>query len=59
MPNYKALVGELYGAELTTGFPLKAYPSWRAALARAVVRTTAGGVLAREFFVVARPGEKL
>ncbi|MBI3296660.1 MAG: class I SAM-dependent methyltransferase [Elusimicrobia bacterium] len=55
MPNYKSLVGRLYGDRLPEGFPLKAYAPWRAALARGTAKTPLAPLLAREFFVVARP----
>ncbi|MBI2362993.1 MAG: class I SAM-dependent methyltransferase [Elusimicrobia bacterium] len=55
MPNYKALAAELYPAPRPAGLPIRPYGPWRAALARAAVRTPLGRVLAREFFVVARP----
>lgn len=55
MPNYKALVGELYGPRLPPDLPLRAYPAWRAALAKALARSPAAGLTAREFFAVARP----
>ncbi|TBR24826.1 class I SAM-dependent methyltransferase [bacterium] len=55
MPNYKALVAELYGPDRPADLPLKAYPAWRAALAKALARSPAAGLTAREFFAVARP----
>lgn len=56
MPNYKALVGELYGRRPPPDLPLRAYPAWRAALARALAAAPTGALTAREFFAVARPG---
>lgn len=55
LPNYKALVGSLYGDQLPEDFPLKPYGPWRALLARAAAKTPLAPFLAREFLVVARP----
>lgn len=55
MPNYKALVDELYGPDRPADLPLKAYPPWRAALARALAAAPTAGLTSREFFAVARP----
>lgn len=55
MPNYKALVDELYGPDRPADLPLKAYPAWRAALARALAAAPTAGLTSREFFAVARP----
>ncbi|TPW20147.1 MAG: hypothetical protein FD126_1980 [Elusimicrobia bacterium] len=55
MPNYKALVAELYGPGRPSDLPLKAYPAWRAAFAKALARSPAAVWTSREFFAVARP----
>lgn len=55
MPNYKALVEELYGPGRPADLPLKAYSPWRAALARAMAAAPTAGLTSREFFAVARP----
>ena len=55
MPNYKALVTELYGATPPADLPLKAYPAWRARAAKALARSPLAGLTSREFFAVARP----
>ena len=55
MPNYKALVSELYPAPRPAGLPIRPYGPLRSAVARAAVKTPLARLLAREFFVVARP----
>lgn len=57
VPNFKYLVGELYGEELPEGFPLKPIEGfWRSFYLGALFRFPLDRVLAREFFVQARPG---
>lgn len=55
MPNYKALVDELYGADRPADLPIRAYPAWRAALARWMASAPTAAWTSREFFAVARP----
>lgn len=56
IPNYKYLIGRLYGKNLPEGFPMKEPPAWKTALFMGVLfRFPLNRLLAREIFVLARP----
>ena len=58
-PNYKLVLRELYGEELPEGFPLRPAPRWKALLYLGLLfHAPLDRVLAREFFVEARPPER-
>lgn len=59
-PNYKLVLRQLYGEPLPEGFPMKPAPLWKARLYLGLLfRPPLDRILAREFFAIARPPEKL
>lgn len=56
LPNYKFLIGSLYGSKLPDKFPMKAAPRWKKLLFMGTLfMPPLDRLLAREFFVEARP----
>lgn len=59
-PNYKLVLRPLYGDPLPANFPMKPAPPWKARLYLGLLfRPPLDRILAREFFAVVRPPEKL
>ncbi len=56
IPNYKLMLGELYGDPLPRGLPMTPVPRWRAALYFGLLfRWPLNRILARELFALVRP----
>ncbi|MBI5210028.1 MAG: class I SAM-dependent methyltransferase [Elusimicrobia bacterium] len=57
-PNYKLVLGELYGAPLPEGLPIRPAAPWKAVFYKAVFRWPLDLFLAREIFALARPARR-
>lgn len=55
VPGHKHLVRELYGETPEEGLPIRPAPAWKSALTAWALKTPLKDILAREFFVEARP----